>query len=407
VTANGGTFPRGFSSDTRFAWPLVRANELVELQYGKALVAAKRKPGSIPVYGTNGRCGWHNERLFPGPGVVLGRKGMGPLGVEWSGTDYWVIDTAYTVAPKVKSLHLKFFYYLIKYIGLNHLKDGTSNPSLSRETFGAQLLPLPSLHEEQQAIAEMLSSLDDKIELNRRTNRTLEQIASAIFKAWFVDFEPVKAKAAGATRFPTMPQPVFDALPTEFTDSPIGSIPKGWEMGILEDLLLLQRGFDLPKTQRTPGPYAVMAASGPNGMHNEYKVRGPGVTTGRSGVLGNVFLVQDHFWPLNTSLWVKEYRRSSPYHAFFALQLLDLAAFNAGSAVPTLNRNHLHNLPVVVSPAGIVESFTTTAEPLFRMKRSQDLESETLAALRDALLPKLLSGEIRLEAAGKVVAEVV
>ena len=88
---------------------------------------------------------------------------------------------------------------------------------------------LPQL-DEQRAIAGVLGALDDKIEQNRRTARALERLARAIFRAWFVDFEPVKAKAAGATAFPSMPQPIFDALPTRFVDSDIGPVPEGWEV---------------------------------------------------------------------------------------------------------------------------------------------------------------------------------
>ena len=84
--ANGGLFPRGFSATTRFPWPLVRADELVILNYGKALCEGDRKPGNVPVYGTNGPCGWHDTPIREGPGVILGRKGQGPLGVEWCDT---------------------------------------------------------------------------------------------------------------------------------------------------------------------------------------------------------------------------------------------------------------------------------------------------------------------------------
>ena len=90
--------------------------------------------------------------------------------------------------------------------------------------------------DEQRAIAGVLGALDDKIEQNRRTARALERLARAIFRAWFVDFEPVKAKAAGATAFPSMPQPVFDALPTRFVDSEIGPVPEGWEVSALDEL---------------------------------------------------------------------------------------------------------------------------------------------------------------------------
>ncbi len=243
-----GTFPRGFATNTSFAWSLVRADHLVTLNYGKALVEKNRTPGKVPVYGTNGQCGWHNKSLVQGPGVILGRKGMGPLGVEWCETDFWVIDTAYYVTANTPELDLKFFYYLVKYIGLNHLKDGTSNPSLSRDTFYAQLLPFPPI-KEQKAITRILSSLDNKIELNQQLNGTLEAIAQAIFKSWFVDFDPVRAKMDG--RQPAgMDAATADLFPDSFEESPLGKIPKGWNTIPFEDLFLIPLRNGLTKPNR-------------------------------------------------------------------------------------------------------------------------------------------------------------
>lgn len=156
-------------------WPLVRASSVFELKYGRALVESSREPGRVPVYGSNGRTGWHDSPLFHGPGVVLGRKGMGNLGVEWVDGDFWVIDTAYSL-DAADGADLKFAYYLIGYVGLNHLKDGSSNPSLTRETFGAQLFPFPPL-EEQRRIAAILVSLDDLIGVGRAQIARLEALA--------------------------------------------------------------------------------------------------------------------------------------------------------------------------------------------------------------------------------------
>ena len=178
-------------------------------------------------------------------------------------------------------------------------------------------------------------------------------------------------------------------FPEHLEDSPPGHIPKGWEVGRLDDVLTLQRGFDLPTPDRTHGKYPVMAASGPNGCHDKFMVRGPGVTTGRSGVLGRVFFIHGDFWPLNTSLWVKEFKRVSPAYAFHLLRGLDFEMFNAGSAVPTLNRNHVHNLPVVMPPKNIVEAFNAQVMPLMKRQKANEDQSRTLATLRDTLLPKL------------------
>jgi type I restriction enzyme, S subunit len=274
--------------------------------------------------------------------------------------------------------------------------SGTTVVGIKQSELRKVTLPLPPINE-QRAIAGVLGALDEKIEQNRRTAEALERLAQAIFRAWFVDFEPVKAKAAGATAFPSMPQPVFDALPTRFVDSAIGPVPEGWAVLRLDEILTLQRGFDLPKQARIDGPIPILAASGVNGWHSDWKVKGPGVTTGRSGILGHVFFVEHDFWPLNTSLWVKNYKRSNPWHAYFLLQTLELAQLNAGSAVPTLNRNHVHSLPIVAPPDSLLDSFRQTSSVTFSLEQQLRSESDKLAELRDYLLPRLLSGSVRVK----------
>ncbi|NOK32799.1 hypothetical protein HMI49_06255 [Corallococcus exercitus] len=276
-TGLGATLAHGFG---RVHWPLVRSGDLFELKYGRALVESSRRPGFIPVFGTNGQCGWHDTALFSGPGVVLGRKGQGPLGVEWVKGDYWVIDTAYSLERRRKDVDLKFAYYLIKYVGLNHLKDGTSNPTLGRDTFAAQLFPLPPLSQQLQ-IAHALSLLDDKIDLNRRMNQTLEAMAQALFRSWFVDFDPVRAKAEG--RQPEgMDAETAALFPNRFVESDLGNAPEEWPIKRLGDILELKRGYDLPSSQRVLGAVPVVSSSGPSGWQpvEEYREVRAAVVTG-------------------------------------------------------------------------------------------------------------------------------
>ncbi len=240
-----------------------------------------------------------------------------------------------------------------------------------------------------------MSALDDRITLLRETNATLEAIAQVLFKSWFVDFDPVRAKAEG--RQPEGMDAITAALfPDSFEESELGLVPKGWEIGELQDLLVLQRGFDLPASERTEGAYPLIAASGPSGTHHIAMAKGPGVVTGRSGVLGKVFLTLEDYWPLNTTLWVKEFRRATSCYAFELLKLLDFASFNAGSAVPTLNRNHVHSLKYVLPPVELVESYEGTALSIHQRVLENNRQAQTLTQLRDTLLPRLISGQLRL-----------
>ncbi|HHJ3098069.1 TPA: restriction endonuclease subunit S [Escherichia coli] len=280
-------------------------------------------------------------------------------------------------------------------------------------------------------------ALDDKIILNQNINHTLEQMAQALFKSWFVDFEPVKAKMAvlesGGSQADAMLAAMTaisgkdaDALavferehpeqyaelkataelfPSAMQDSELGNIPVTWELGKLQDLLVLQRGFDLPSSARKDGEFPLIAASGPNGTHNVAMAKAPGVITGRSGVLGKVYLTLEDYWPLNTTLWVKEFKRATPCYAYELLRLLDMKAFNAGSAVPSLNRNHIHSLSYPLPPMALVNLFESSALLLHQRAHVNLKHSQSLALLRDTLLPKLLSGEITLPEAELAVSE--
>lgn len=247
----------------------------------------------------------------------------------------------------------------------------------------------------QVEAAVTLKALDDCITLLRETNATLEAIAQALFKSWFVDFDPVRAKMEG--RAPEgMDEATAALFPDSFEETELGAVPKGWPIARLEDLLVLQRGFDLPSQDRHSGEFPIIAASGPSGTHHEAMAKGPGVVTGRSGVLGKVFLELGDYWPLNTTLWVKAFKGASPCYAYELLRTLDFKSYNAGSAVPTLNRNHIHGLPYVIPERRCVEQFENVALTIHQRCKANELQAQTLVILRDTLLPRLISGQLRL-----------
>ena len=375
-----------------------------------------RRPGSVPVYGTNGRCGSHDEALFRGPGVILGRKGQGPLGVEWSDDDYWVIDTAYSLTPRRPDVDLRYAYFLIKHIGLNHLKDGTSNPTLSRDSFGAQALPLPPL-DMQRAIAHILGTLDDKIELNRRMSETLEAMARALFKSWFVDFDPVRAKAEA--RDPGLPKPLADLFPDSFEDSELREIPRGWRVGRFGDVIeqlrdqdnplsspdVLFRHFSLPAFDEGQSPKA------------EY---GESIKSQKSRVPAGVVLLSklnpeiERVWlvdvrPTERAVCSTEFvvlRARSPFTRSFVYCLARSQLFRQQieGLVTGTSKSHqraqvdsILNLAVVVPPSPVVAAFDRSADSLLALTLECRRESRTLSAIRDALLPKLISGQLRVK----------
>lgn len=368
----------------------------VRLQRGHDLTASEQQPGAVPVMGSAGPNGTHSEARAKGPGVAIGRSGASIGRVHFSGVDYWPHNTCLYVTDFLGN-NPRFAYYLLKTLDLAGYNSGSAQPSLNRNYIYRMKMRVPQ-RDEQDRIVAVLQAIDHRIDLLRQTNATLESIAQALFKSWFIDFDPVRAKTEG--RMPEGMDAATAALfPAEFEESALGLIPKGWRIGTVEDLFVLQRGFDLPTSQRTDGPFIVFAASGPHGHHHEPMVRGPGVVTGRSGVIGRVFFSHEDFWPLNTSLWVKQFKAATAPYAYQYLQTMNLSRLNAGSAVPTLNRNHVHAQLAVVPRAELVDAYTAVATPLLQRIRGNELKSAVLAELRDVLLPRLVSGKLRLPGA--------
>jgi len=175
-------------------WIETTVGEFCPLIYGKSLPKTKRIEGEIPVYGSNGCVGVHSESCVAGPGIIIGRKGSVGA-VHLSTMPFWPIDTSFYI-EKENLDELKFTYYLLKSLGLENMNSDSAVPGLNRENAHALPIKIPKTKEDREKLGRWISIYDDKIQLNRQTNQTLEQIAQAIFKSWFVDFEPTRAKIA-------------------------------------------------------------------------------------------------------------------------------------------------------------------------------------------------------------------
>jgi type I restriction enzyme S subunit len=279
-----------------------------------------------------------------------------------------------------KEADVRFIKYYIDTIKLSmqNVSKGTTQDNLSLDkllTFDFQIPPLPSQHK----IAAILSTYDDLIENNTRRIKILEEMAQALYCEWFVKF-----------RFPGHEN-------VKMVESELGMVPERWEVGTLKYALILQRGFDLPTKKREEGNIPIYAATGVVGTHNEAKVKGPCVVTGRSGSIGTVIYVDEDFWPLNTTLWVKEFRRATPIYAYYLLKRLELSSFNSGAAVPTLNRNDIHGLFVILPSSELLECFNQYIIPIFSENKILNEKNANLRRTRDMLLPKLISGNLNVE----------
>jgi len=252
----------------------------------------------------------------------------------------------------------------------------------------------------QKAIAAVLGALDDKIELNRRMNATLEAMARALFQSWFVDFDPVRAKLDG--RQPAGLDAATAALfPAHFQDSPLGHIPQGWQVKMLGETIELAYGKPLKAEDRKNGPIRVYGANGPVGWHDEKLVSGPGIVVGRKGNPGVVTWAHGDFYTIDTTFYVVPTGDcTSLYFLYYALALHNLANLSADSAVPGLNRNHAYMSKQVIPPPEVLKGFDGQIVPIFDAINTNEDQSRTLATLHDTLLPKLLSGELSVAEAG-------
>jgi len=393
--------------------------EEITLEYGKALRGYGEARGAVRVFGTNGPVGWTDKSLANGPGVILGRKGA-YRGVHFSPDPFFVIDTAYYVVPKSK-LDMRWLYYAMIHHQLGQIDDGSPIPSTTRAAVYPRDLAVPAM-EDQRAIAGVLGSLDDKIQQNRRTARALDRLARATFRAWFVDFEPVKAKAAGATSFPSMPQGAFDALPTRFVQSEMDRSPEGWEVKPIGEVVSVKGGAT-PST-RNPEyweggvhywatPRDMSRLSHPVLLETERRITDAGVACISSGLLpvGTVLLssrapvgylaVAAVPTAINQGFIAMVCDGPLPpvYVLNWTYQSLDaIKARASGATFPEISKSSFRPMPVVVPPEPVVCGFKHVAEPLFDLLAAAERESLRLATLRDYLLPRLLNGSVTVKA---------
>ncbi|WP_293930988.1 restriction endonuclease subunit S [Iodobacter sp.] len=273
----------------------------------------------------------------------------------------------------------------------------------------------------QKSAASTLKALDDRIALLRETNATLEAMAQALFKSWFVDFDPVHANANASTKqminpasspsdFVGDPAAPLDSrlrgnddllppelqtlFPATFTASPQGLVPEGWNVSKVDDLLELAYGKALKATDRIDGDIPVYGSGGITGSHNQALVSGPSVIVGRKGTVGSLYWEDRPFFPIDTVFYVKTEKPLS--YCFYLLQTLGLHDMNTDGAVPGLNRNNVYRLPVVMPPDAVFNAFDDMAAAIRETIFTNNLQAQTLATLRDTLLPRLISGQLRL-----------
>jgi type I restriction enzyme S subunit len=355
-------------------WGWRKLGDIAHLNYGKGLRSDQRISGRIPVYSSAGLTGYHNQPLVNEPGIIVGRKGT--VGsVHISEEPFYCIDTAYYIRKSEVQCDFKFLYYLLKTLGLEKMNQDSAVPGLNRNHAHSLSVSIPNDIAEQKRIASILSAFDAKIELNRQTNATLEAIAQAIFKEWFVDFN-----YPGATG--------------ELVESPLGPIPKGWQVGILGDLVNISSGKGLSKKQFKEEGYPILGANGRIGFTDNYLCNEEVILTGRVGTLGTFQLVHTEVWISDNVLIMKPSKRENYYFTYFWIKTVDFQSLNRGSTQPLVTKTDLLNLQVLIPSSEELSSFDCISRSLFNTLSNNNQQTATLSEIRDAILPKLMSGEI-------------
>lgn len=232
-------------------------------------------------------------------------------------------------------------------------------------------LMVPEL-ETQRSIASILSSLDRKIELNNKINADLEEMAQAIFKNWFVDFEPFKNG--------------------KFVDSELGMIPEGWKVGCLGDLITIKYGKDHKKLE--DGTFPVYGSGGFMRFVNSWLYDGESVLIPRKGTLDNIMYVCEKFWTVDTMFFSVPKMDYVMKYVYNYIKRFDFSKMNEGTSVPSNTAARLNKMPILIPTHEILEMYDETLCPIYNKRKMKDKESRILSLLRDTLLPRLMSGEI-------------
>ena len=317
------------------------------------------------------------ERAVPQAGdLILAREApVGNVALIMSGQKVCLGQRVVLIRPdKEKADPAYLTYYLLSEEVQHRLKNNANGAvvaHLNMNEIRNLVIELPEISI-QKRIASVLSSLDDKIALNNRINHNLEEQAQALYKSWFVDFEPFQGG--------------------KFVDSELGMIPEGWHVGTLSELLEVRYGKDHKALK--DGSTPVFGSGGLMRYAERALYNGESVLIPRKGTLNNVMYFNGPFWTVDTMFYTVE--RSSNVIKYCHLFLLtqDLASMNAGSAVPSMTTDILNTMVLPIPDVDTLAKFESVVAPMYQTMQQNTQESLKLAELRESLLPRVMTGEL-------------
>lgn len=392
----------------RSEWRHGRLRDFIELKRGYDLPQAARRPGGFPLISSSGATDSHDEAMVRGPGVVTGRYGT--IGqVFFVEKDFWPLNTTLYVRD-FKGNDPKFISYFLRTLNFFAYSDKAAVPGINRNHLHEASVMLPDVTT-QIEIAQCLGALDDRIALLREANATLEAIAQALFKSWFVDFDPVRAKSQGLAPA-GMDEATAALFPDSFEESALGLVPKGWKFRALDEIATYLNGLALQKfppsddswlpvikiAQLRKGDTVGADRAGRN-LKPEYIIQNGDVLFSWSGSLevevwcGGEGALNQHLFKVTSKDFPKWfYLHWTRHHLDHFRQIAASKATTMGH----IQRAHLAEAKVLVPPAPLIGAMDTYFAPLLARIVQNELQAQSLATLRDTLLPRLISGQLRL-----------
>ena len=352
-------------------WKEYKLGEITNMKNGKK---RPHNNGVFPVYGGNGIMDY-SDTYNAENAIIVGRVGAYCGCVYKCDGKCWVSDNAISVSAK-EIVDTHFLYYLMTSLDFHHHHIGGAQPLMTQDIIGDFTVSIPPMPVQHQ-IVQILKSLDDKIEVNRRINDNLEQQAQALFKSWFVDFEPFRD------------QP--------FVESELGMIPEGWRVGKLGELCQFKRGKGLLSKNAIPGDVPVVAGGlGPSCYHNVSNTKAPVITISGSGAnAGFMRMYHQEVWASDCSFIDVTCENWLFVYCFLAINSHLLKHAQTGAVQPHVKPADIHDFDLVIPPHETIQKFQNTISSFIRKKGIIEQESRRLAQLRDTLLPRLMSGEIK------------
>jgi type I restriction enzyme, S subunit len=397
---------------------IARLGDLLEITSSKRIHMADYVPSGVPFYRSKevierSKGNSISTELFishaqfdlikqkfgsPSDGDIL-LTSVGTLGVPYvvqGDGDFYFKDGNLTWMRNFsKAISPQFLYYWLTSPQIQQKLDevsiGSTQKALTISALKALQIPLPT-RATQDGIVEILGAISDRITLLRETNATLEGIAQALFKSWFVDFDPVRAKMQG--RAPEgMDEATAALFPDSLEESALGLVPRGWRVARVDEFMELAYGKALKATDRIAGEVPVYGSGGITGFHNESLVTLPSIIIGRKGTVGSLYWEDQPFFAIDTVFYV--HTANPMTYCFYLLQTLGLTEMNTDAAVPGLNRGNVYRLTVPFPGAEILGAFDDVVGVIRKRIFSNSQQARTLATLRDTLLPRLISGALR------------